>query len=126
MSDLTTRESEFVALGAALGSNCVPCIEYHITQARKVGLTDQEIRAAILLADKVRQVPARKVLEAARSLLPPPAATPDDADGTIDCMAVMMSGMTSSSDRPASSAENRNASPNASEAPVLEGGRGCC
>ncbi|MDZ7663008.1 carboxymuconolactone decarboxylase family protein [Thiohalophilus sp.] len=71
MSDLTTRESELVALGAALGSNCVPCIEYHIPQARKVGLTDQEIHSAIQLADKVRQVPANKVLEAARSLLPP-------------------------------------------------------
>jgi len=69
MSDLTPRERELVALGTAMGSNCVPCVEYHIPQSRKVGLTDPEIHAAIQLADKVRQVPARKTLQAALKLL---------------------------------------------------------
>ena len=70
METLTGRDRELVALGAALGSNCVPCIEYHVPEARKAGLTDEEIQEAIQLADKVRQVPARKVLEAALGLLP--------------------------------------------------------
>jgi AhpD family alkylhydroperoxidase len=70
MNDLAPRERELVALGAAMGSNCVPCIEYHIPEARKVGLTDSQISAAIRLADKVRQVPARKVLNAALQMLP--------------------------------------------------------
>ena len=108
MSDLTPRETELVALGAALGSNCVPCIEFHIPQARKAGLTEAEIHAAIQLADKVRQVPARKVLETALNLLPQTAGgaactAPSDgcacggsADRTIDPMAGMMSKMMSS------------------------------
>jgi 4-carboxymuconolactone decarboxylase len=62
MSDLTARERELVALGAAIGSNCVPCIEYHIPESRKAGPTDGEIHAAIQHADKIRQVPARKTL----------------------------------------------------------------
>ena len=70
MNDLSPRERELVALGAAMGSNCVPCIEYHIPEARKTGLTDSQIFEAIRLADKVRQVPARKVLNAAERLLP--------------------------------------------------------
>ena len=70
MSDLSPRERELVALGAAMGSNCVPCVEYHIPEARKVGLTDSEIHEAIRLADKVRQVPARKVLQASLKLIP--------------------------------------------------------
>jgi len=70
MSDLTPRERELVALGAAMGSNCVPCVEYHIPEARKAGLADAEILAAIRLADKVRQVPARKTLQAALKILP--------------------------------------------------------
>ena len=70
MSDLSPRERELVALGAAMGSNCVPCVEYHIPEARKVGLTDSEIHEAIRLADKVRQVPARKVLQTSLKLLP--------------------------------------------------------
>ncbi len=69
MAHLSQREREVAAIGAAMGSNCVPCIEYHIPEARKAGLSDEEIREAVLLADKVRQVPARKVLEAANRLL---------------------------------------------------------
>ena len=70
MNHLTPRERELVALGSALGSNCVPCIEYHIPEARKSGLSDAQISEAIRLADKIRQVPARKVLAAAFKLLP--------------------------------------------------------
>jgi 4-carboxymuconolactone decarboxylase len=69
MNALNARERELVALGAAMGSNCVPCIEYHVPQARKAGLNDTQISEAISLADKVRQVPARKVLTAAQRLL---------------------------------------------------------
>jgi AhpD family alkylhydroperoxidase len=69
MPHLSPRDRELVALGAAMGSNCVPCIEYHIPQARKAGLSDSEISEAIRLADKVRQVPARKVLEVALQML---------------------------------------------------------
>ncbi len=65
MEQLTHRERELVALGAALGSNCIPCIEHHIPEARKSGLSDAQIKEAIELADKVRQVPARNVLKAA-------------------------------------------------------------
>ena len=65
MEQLTHRERELIALGAAMGSNCIPCIEHHIPEARKSGLCDGQIKEAIELADKVRQVPARNVLKAA-------------------------------------------------------------
>ena len=74
MNDLNQRERELVALGAAMGSNCMPCIEYHIPEARKAGLADSQIAEAIRLADKVRQVPAREVLTTAQRLLPESAA----------------------------------------------------
>lgn len=69
MNHLTPRDRELVALGAAMGSNCVPCIEHHVPEARKAGLGAAEIAEAIRLADTVRQVPARKVLEAAQKML---------------------------------------------------------
>lgn len=75
MEELTSAQRELVALGAALGSNCVPCIDYHIPQARKAGLSDRQIYEAIRLADKLRQVPARKVLDTALDLLAEPAGT---------------------------------------------------
>lgn len=70
MNGLSPRDRELVALGAAMGSNCVPCVEYHIPESRKAGLADAEILAAIQHADKIRQVPARKTLQA------PPSASP--------------------------------------------------
>lgn len=74
MNGLTPRECELVALGAAMGSNCVPCIEHHIPEARRAGLSDAELGEAIELADRVRRVPARKVLSAANAALAPTAA----------------------------------------------------
>lgn len=83
MSELSNAERELVALGAAMGSNCVPCIEYHIPEARKAGFSDQQIAEAIRFADKVRQVPARKVLATANSLLAEaPAGSPGETAGT--------------------------------------------
>lgn len=69
MSELSKREQELVALGAAIASNCVPCIEYHIPAARKIGLSDIQIREAVQLADRTRQVPAHKVLQTAMARL---------------------------------------------------------
>jgi AhpD family alkylhydroperoxidase len=82
MAQLTHAERELVALGAALGSNCVPCIEYHVPEARKAGLDDQRIEEAVHLADKVRQVPARKVLGAALGLLQGAGNSDAGAGGT--------------------------------------------
>lgn len=65
MSELSNREQELVALGAALASNCVPCIEYHVPAARKAGFNESQIREAVRIADKVRRVPARTVLRTA-------------------------------------------------------------
>ena len=81
MTELSTREHELVALGAAIASNCIPCIEYHIPKARKAGLSDTQILEAILLADKIKQVPAGKVLNTAKILLniEQPAST------SVDC-----------------------------------------
>lgn len=84
MNTLNPRERELVAIGAAMGSNCVPCIEYHIPQARKAGLEDRQISEAISLADMVRQVPARKVLAAAQRLLPDPVGSKTGKENCLD------------------------------------------
>lgn len=69
MDQLNPLERELVALGAALASNCIPCINHHIPLARELGLTDFQIREAIELADQVRQVPAKSILAAATQVL---------------------------------------------------------
>ena len=76
MEELTFKERELVALGAALGSNCAPCVEHHIGEARKSGLTDSQISAAVALADRIRKVPAAKALDAGLAALGGSAAAP--------------------------------------------------
>jgi AhpD family alkylhydroperoxidase len=79
MSDLDPRQRELVAIGAAMGSNCIPCIEHHISEGRKAGLTDAQIYEAVRLANKVRQAPARNVLDVAMQMLTEPPSGVDAA-----------------------------------------------
>ncbi len=69
MKELNQREYELVALGAAVACNCIPCIEFHIPEARKAGLTDAQILEAVQLSDKIKQVPARKIIDVGNKLL---------------------------------------------------------
>ncbi|MHC4076911.1 MAG: carboxymuconolactone decarboxylase family protein [Planctomycetota bacterium] len=66
---LNQREKLLVALGSALGSNCVPCIESILPKARAAEIKDAELQEAVELAEVVRRKPARKVLETARAIL---------------------------------------------------------
>lgn len=83
-NQLNDRERELVALGAAMGSNCVGCIEHHVPAARQAGLTDAQISEALQIADQVRQVPARKALDAGTRLLPGASACADRKDNGAD------------------------------------------
>lgn len=85
MDQLSPRERELVALGAALVSNCIPCINHHIPAARELGLTDSQIREAIKLADQVRQVPAKNVLEAATQVLDGMSEKPAPLPAAAQC-----------------------------------------
>lgn len=86
MNTLTDRERSLVSLGAAIASNCVPCVEYHVPGAKKVGLSDRQIHEAIRIADKVRRVPARTVLHAALARIDAPREPSADGAGpTCGC-----------------------------------------
>lgn len=65
MHELTRRERELVALGAAFAGNCAPCMEAHIPAAQHAGLSARQIAEAIRIAGTVRQVPASGTLSAA-------------------------------------------------------------
>ncbi len=59
---LNLQEASLVCLGASIGSNCIPCVVYHLKQCRKSGLTDEQIQKAIEFAIKVKNVPADSIL----------------------------------------------------------------
>ena len=86
MNELNHRERELVALGAAIASNCLPCVEYHVPEARRAGLADIQVREAVRIADKVRRIPARAVLQAALAKLENlPRASAETAGVGCDC-----------------------------------------
>jgi len=86
MSELNSREQELVALGAAIASNCVPKVEFHIPEARSARLSDTQIKEAVKIADKVRRVPARAVLQTAMSRLEEsPKEMADPAGAACGC-----------------------------------------
>lgn len=45
---------ELVALAAAIAGKCQPCFAYHYKQAQELGISDDQIREAIQLAQDIR------------------------------------------------------------------------
>ena len=69
MSLFTDEVAELVALGAAIASNCEPCFKFHYDRARTLGVTDADMRRAVDLARRVKEAPARGVLDLAHRYL---------------------------------------------------------
>jgi AhpD family alkylhydroperoxidase len=59
---------EMVALGASYALNCRPCMEYHKKMATEAGLIQEEMQAAIRVAEAVREGAAKKNKEFAENL----------------------------------------------------------
>jgi AhpD family alkylhydroperoxidase len=72
--------AELVAIGAAIASNCDPCFKYHYDKARKLGVSREDMWAAVTLAQNVKDTPAKAVLDLADRYLrqgdSPAAAAP--------------------------------------------------
>ncbi len=48
------KTEEMIALGVAYGINCVACMEYHNKKALEVGLTKEQMQAAVQIAEQVK------------------------------------------------------------------------
>lgn len=68
MSDLSPREKELVAVGAAVAANCIPCLRAHFANAVAAGVTLEEIKAAVVLALAVKNAPSHHLMEAWQEL----------------------------------------------------------
>lgn len=66
---LSAKTIELVALGAAVAGNCIPCLEWHYKKCVGLGISEGEIKQAIAMAKKVKQVPIKKIDEVAAKLL---------------------------------------------------------
>jgi AhpD family alkylhydroperoxidase len=57
--------AELVAIGAAIAANCEPCFKYHYDQARKLGVSKEDMTRAVATAQRVKDTPAKAMLELA-------------------------------------------------------------
>jgi len=65
---LNEKTKELVAIGAAIGGNCIPCLQWHYKKCRGLGISKEEIQEAIDMAKKVKEVPIQKIYKAANKL----------------------------------------------------------
>lgn len=68
-SIFTDAVKELVAIGAAIGSNCEPCFKFHYNEARKLGVSKDDMRLAVAMAQAVKNSPAQSILELAEKYL---------------------------------------------------------
>lgn len=68
--EITEQIRELIALGAAIGASCEPCLKYHSKKAREVGLRDAQMREAIEVGRMVKEASARNIAGLAKKLIP--------------------------------------------------------
>lgn len=95
---------ELVAIGAAIAANCEPCFRFHFAEARKQGVTNEEMAEAVAVAQMVKDSPAQTMLALADKYLTrqPSAAEPVPASG-CGCGAEAQPATSTTTDTPAPS-----------------------
>lgn len=63
--------AQYVAIGAAIGANCEPCLRFHVREALRVGISAADIDKAVAKAASVKETPARSILKLAERLTQP-------------------------------------------------------
>ena len=69
MNTLSEKEKELVAIGASIGGNCIPCLEWHYKKCLELGFTKDQMQLAIAMAKKVKEAPNKMIYEAADQLI---------------------------------------------------------
>lgn len=73
-SILTAPVLELIGLGASIAANCEPCFRYHYDQAKKLGVSNEDMLQAVNLALTVKAAPHRTLVETAQRCLVPEGA----------------------------------------------------
>jgi AhpD family alkylhydroperoxidase len=66
---------ELIAIGASISGHCQPCLTYHVDQAKRLGIGDDEIKEAIAVGKMVQKGAMAAMNKFAQTVL----NTPDDS-----------------------------------------------
>lgn len=68
------RLRELIAIGASVSAHCQPCLSHHLEKARELGISDEEILAAIETGQMVSRGAMNATGTFSASLVKPAAA----------------------------------------------------
>ena len=60
-SQFTDAVRELVAIGASIAANCERCFKFHYNEARKLGVSKEDVRRAVETAQMVTDSPAQAI-----------------------------------------------------------------
>ena len=67
---MDAKSKELVFLGASVSAHCFPCLDYHLEQARKLGIREEDIQEAIRAGYMVMNGAGDKMREKITDTLP--------------------------------------------------------
>ena len=73
---LDARMTELVAIDASVAGHCQPCLTYHVSKAKELGIADDLIRAAISVGQMVEKGAMSAMREFAKSAVGPSIQNP--------------------------------------------------
>lgn len=65
---LSATTKELVAVSAAVAGNCMSCLQWHYTQCKELGISNEDVKEVIELARTVKGVPNTKIDELAEKI----------------------------------------------------------
>jgi len=65
---MTTREKELIAIGVSYAINCDPCIRYHWLVGKEAGVTGEDAREAMRVAQIVQDASKLRMDDVAETL----------------------------------------------------------
>jgi AhpD family alkylhydroperoxidase len=81
--EYTPAVNELVAMGAAVASNCEPCLKYHYREADQLGVSKADMARAIETGGRVKDSPHQAILRLADKLTG--SSLGEAADGSDRC-----------------------------------------
>jgi len=67
---MDAKMKELVSLGSSVSAHCFPCFDYHLEQARKLGICEEEIQESIQAGYMVMNGAGQKVWEKIKDAIP--------------------------------------------------------
>jgi len=67
--EMTEQVKELIALAAAIGASCEPCLKFHHDRASKLGVPVEAMREAVQIGEAVKSASAKNILGLADRML---------------------------------------------------------